>query len=70
MNEAFKDVGFEVVLGVLDGFWGIQLAFFGFGSDEVKTRQGATKILEGLIQFLYSHQEGKHVEVGNVIQVI
>ena len=63
-------MGFHVVFSVLDGFGGVELAFFGFGSVKVKTWEGTAKILEGLIEFFDSHKEWKDVEVSDVIEMV
>ncbi len=63
-------MGFHVVFSVFDGLGGVELAFFGFGSDKVKTWEGTAKILEGLIEFFDSHKEWKDVEVSDVIEMV
>ncbi len=63
-------MGFHVVFSVLDGLGGIELVFFGFGSDKVKTWEGTAKILEGLMEFFDSHEEWKDVEVSDVIEMV
>ncbi len=63
-------MGFHVVFSVLDGLGGVELVFFGFGSDKVKTWEGTAKILKGLIEFVDSHKEWKHVEVSDVIEMV
>ena len=38
MDEPFQYMCFHVVFSVFDSFGGVELAFSGFGSDEVETR--------------------------------